>query len=234
MEKCLQETMKFEDNQFIKNKELIKQIKYKLGKNEFSKSELNKIQDIILDGETFSGEKNNVYFDEVKLFTNLEEIKISNVKITEEEIEKISNLNTITFEKCQIEDILPIKKVKNLSIITTQIKNFKDIETFKQLESLELTNINIQNFEFLKELPNLKKLSIKNIPNFSLDKINFDLPIEYLSIQDVKEISLKSISNFKYLNTLSVEIEKITEWKNILNNLKNKKIKILLNDIYEF
>jgi len=218
----------------IKNKELRNFVSYKLGKNDFSEKELSQIHEIIIDGKTISGKKNEIYFDEIGLFSNLKEIKIRNAHISSGDIKKIKNIDTVIFDRCVIEDISALDKVVSLSIANTNIDNIEEIKNFKNIENLELININIENFNFLRELPILKKLALKNIPGLNWNKINFNLPIEYLSIEDVDNIPLSSILKFENLNTLSIEMNKRIEWEEFLLNLKSKGIKILLNEIYEY
>lgn len=238
MENNLEETMEIkienQKNSCIKNKELKKLVSYKLGKNDFKEADLATIQDIIIDEKTISGSYNEVFFDEIKLFTNLKEIKIRNCGISLENIKELINIEKITFEKCVVEDITPLKDIKYLSIINTRIGSIDDIKEFKELEHIELIDIEVDNYGFLRALPNLKELAIKNISNLSWNKINFYLPIEYLSIEGIESISMESIDNFDNLKTLSIEIGKQKVWQDDLLQLKDKGIKILLDDIYEY
>lgn len=222
------------DNEVIKNTELRKFVQYKLDKDEFEKADLLKIEEIILDGMTISESKNKVYFDEIKLFENLKKIKISNVNISNEDIEKLKNIEVISFKKCEIESIKQLQRVKKLSINNSQITNFDQIKNLTNLSELELINIKIDKFEFLKNFSYLKKLVIKNINNFSMEKINFSLPIEYLSLWNIQNIDEEILKKYPNLKTLSVEKEKVTQWKEKLDRLKEKQIEVLLNDIYKY
>lgn len=223
-----------EDNQIIKNKELKKFVQYKLDKNEFNKEDLLNIEDIILDGKTITEDINKIYFDEINLFKNLKKIKISNVNISNEELEEIKNIEEICFKKCRIESIKKLGGIKKLSINNSKITNFDDIKSLTNLSELELINVKIDKFDFLREFLNLKKLAIKNVNNFSMDKIDFKLPIEYLSLDNIQNIDYAILESYSNLKTLSIEKEKVSEWEEILDKLKEKNIKILLDDIYEY
>lgn len=231
----------FEDTIILKNKnlkitnaELNKYIQFKLGKDNFEIDELKEIEEIILDGETLTGEKNIVDFNEVNLFTNLKEIEINNVNISKEEIQKLKNIDKITFRKCSIENLEFLTEVRSLSLKSSFINEFENIRKLTQIEELELIDLEIENFEFLKELDILKKLKIKNIKNFELNKINFYLPIEYLSVENIETLKSEDIQKFTNLKYLSVDREEANNWQEELEKIEKSGVKILLNDIYNY
>lgn len=237
MEKNLENTMKlniFQENEIIKNTELKKFIQNKLEKTQIKKEDLNKIEEIILDGETIIGDKNKVYFEEIKLFPNLKNIIIKNIKVTNEDLNTLKQIEEISFENCQIEDIKILQNIKKISLNNCTIQNKEDIKYLTNLVQLKVINTDIKNFDFLKNFSALKKLTIKNVKDFSINKINFYLPIEYLSIEDIDTINKENILQYSNLKTLSIDKQKINEWNELINELKENQIKILLNDIYEY
>lgn len=223
-----------ESIRLLKNKDLLNFVQYKLGYMPSKKEDLLQVRDIILDGKTISGLKNKIFFDELSLFPNLEEIEVHNATITFEDVQKLREIPKIAFQNCIVDTINPLKETKHLALIGSNVRDIENIKNMSNLISLELINVNIVDFNFIKYLVNLKKLIIKNIPEFSMDKLNFILPIEYLSIEDVNELSLKILQNFKHLKTLSIDRLMTNKWKTELEMISEQGVKILLNDIYEY
>lgn len=235
MENNLENTiiLKNKEKNLIKDNELKKLIQFKLNKTEIEKQDLLGITEIALNGRTLIGNSNIVYFQELELFPNLKKIEINNLKVSDEDIEKIK-IEDIAFRNCDIESFKLLNNVKKLSIKNSKITNVKEIKEFSNLTDLELINIKIDNFEFLRNLENLKTLTLKNIDNLSIEKINFSLPIEYLSIGGIDKIEEELIEKYKNLKKLSIEREKEKEWKEILEKIEKKNIEILIDDIYKY
>ncbi len=114
-------TIKFidnEDNQhIIKNLELRKFIQFKLNQDVITKNNLDTINEIILDSKNIIGQYNKVYFEEIKLFQNLEKIIIKNLGITNETIKKLGSIKQLEFKDCEIQNISELNKVENLTLI---------------------------------------------------------------------------------------------------------------------
>lgn len=218
----------------IKNQELNKFIQYKLGKNQFNREELNKIKYIKLSGKTLTKKDNIIYFNELELFPNIEEIEISYTNIDEKDLEKMLELKKITFRNCNVETIKNLTQINELSLISTNIGDTKELECLTQLKSLELINLDIEDFDFLEKMPNLNKLIIKNISNFNMNKIKSNLQIEYLSVEDIEDLKNSDIEKFDKLKTLSVDRLKKEEWKLELDKIVEKGITVMLNDIYKY
>jgi len=218
----------------IENKELKKYIQFKLGKEDFEIEDLKAIKEIIIDGETLTGQQNKIDFNEIDLFENLTEIEINNTNISEENIKKIKDINKVTLRKCNIESLQVLLNVKSLSLKSSVINNIEQIKELKQIEELELIDLEIENFKFLQQLNNLKKLVIKNIKKFELSKINFYLPIEYLSVENIETLKLEELKKFTNLKYLSIDKEKTHEWQKELEKIEKYGVKIFLNDIYNY
>jgi len=199
-------------NQEIKNSELKKYLQFRLGKDDFEVEDLKEIEEIRIDGKTFTGEENVVYFDEINLFSNLKEIELNNLNIGIDEIQKLNNIEKITFKKCTIQNLNSLTKVKNLSLKSSIINNIEEIKELVQIEELELIDLEIDNFEFLRELKSLEKLKIKNVKEFELDKINFNMPIKYLSVENIERVTFEDMQKFTNLEYLSVDREEANKW----------------------
>lgn len=221
-------------NKEIRDKELKKYIQYKLGKDNIESEDLKKIKDIILNGETLTGYKNNIYFDEIDLFENLEQIKICNTELNKDNITKLSNLKEISIKECRIDSLQDLSKVTKLSIKSSSIKEIESIGLLSQIEELELIDLEIYDFTFLENLYKLKTLKIKNIKDFEIEKINFNLPIKYLSLEKIHTLSTEAIQKFTHLEYLSVDKEEAKNFVEQLDKIAKGGVKILLNDIYNY
>lgn len=218
----------------ILNLELKKYIQFKIGKENFKKEDLDTVKDIILDGKTMNGLENKIYFEELLLFPNLEQIEINNTKVNKNDIDKLKNIKRISFRNCTIENVRELTNIEALTIKSSAVEEFEDIKNLNNITELELVNIEIKDFEFLKAFNNLKILKIKNIKDFELKKINFFLPIEYLVIEVIKEISIEQLNVFRNLKCISVDREDAKNLEADLENIEEKGIKILLNEIYNY
>ncbi|MBQ2835512.1 MAG: hypothetical protein IJE68_01575 [Clostridia bacterium] len=237
MKNNFEDTMIFKkgNKNILKNKELNNLIQFQLDKTNIEEKDLLEIKDIVLNGRKINGDINIVDFNEIDLFPNLQKIELKNLEISKQNMEKLKKLDDIYLKNCNIESIEEIKNVKNISINNCIIEDFQSIDCIQDLEELEIVNMPIVNFDFLKKLKRLKVLKIKNVKGFSLDKINFVLPIEYLSVEGIEDLEEEYLtSNYPNLEILSIELAKNEEWSENLEKIKQKGIKILLNDIYEY
>lgn len=236
MKKNFEDTMELInlEEDLLKNKELKKLIEFKAGKTNIEKNDLIDIKDIILDGKTITGNINIIYFEELELFPNLNKIEIKNTNIPDKYIKYLEKIEEISLKDCEITHIEQLEKITKLSINNSKIGNIEEISNLKNITELELINVDIENFEFLKKMEKLKTLRIKNVKNFSMEKIDFFLPIEYLSIEGIEKISIDIIEKYSHLKVLSIDRKKQEEWKENLEKIEKKGIKILLNDIYEY
>ncbi len=218
----------------IQDKNLKKILELKLGKPDIEEKDLINITEIVLNGKTITGKKNQVYFEVIKLFPNLRRVEIDNLEIGKQEIEYLKKIQEISFENCKITQLDNLKHIKKLSINNSVVEDISIIEKFSNLTDLELINIEVNDFRFLEKLKELKALKIKNIKNIAKEKVDFELPIEYLSIAGFENLDMNFFKNYKNLKTMSIERKKEDKWKNILEEIRKLNIKILIDDIYEF
>ena len=67
-----------------------------------------------------------------------------------------------------------------------------------------------------------------------MEKIDEPLKIEKLSLMGIDKLDLNILSKYKNLNEISVCDNDVDKVKKSLKELKNRKIKIMLNGIYEY
>ena len=78
-----------------------------------------------------------------------------NVKLTENELDKLICLKKLTISEIAISNLEPLKelvKLKDLHLSNLNIKDCSPINNLKELERLEIINLNITEIEFLKDL----------------------------------------------------------------------------------
>ena len=233
----IEDTIKFQINNneaIIKNKELNNYIKFKLEKEDFTKEDLKNIDEIIIDSKNIIEEHNEVYFDEIELFPNLKKISIRNLGISSKNMDLLKNIKFVEFENCELWNLSKLKEVEQLIIINSDIDNIEEIGLLNNLKDLHLINMKFDNYDILKKITNLEKLTIKNIKEFSMSKIDFSLPIRYLSIEKIPNLNIDIISKYQKLEVLSVDRKEAKQFDKELDYLKEKGIRILLNDIYDF
>lgn len=238
MDNTLEETIIFKniiDREIFNNQELKRLIQFKLNKINFTREDLKLIDSITLKGKNINGDINIVDLNVIDYFPNLKKIEFQDLKISSQYMKKLYKVEEISFKQCQVEDINYLQDIKKLSVNNSKITNLEQIENLENLENLEFINIRLEDFNILKKLKSLNTLKLKNMIDFSLDNIDFPLPIKYFSIEDIDNLDeIRLIKNYSKLETLSIDKEKQAIWKDKLAFLKNKGIKILLNDIYEY
>ena len=183
------------DNMLIKNKELEKYIKFKLGKEKFQLQDLDSIAEIFLTSKTLTGKVNFVFFEEINYFKNLEKIRFDNLGITPKVIDIIKNSNAkiISFENCEITSFRGLENIENLSIINCEIDDISTISTLNKLKKLYFCFMTQKQLNKLYPLENLEFLSIVGIDTFTLEDILKFKNLKYLSIgkQDFEKIKSK-------------------------------------------
>ena len=102
------------------------------------------------------------------------------------------------------------------------------------IESLKLININLNQFDFIEDFKNLKELAIENVNGFEMEKIDKPLKIEKLSLMGIDKLDLNILSKYKNLNEISIYDNDIEKVRENLKELRDRKIKIMLNGIYEY
>ena len=218
----------------IKNILLKNYIEVILNKENITKKDLEEVKEIVLNSEDILGEYNKVYIEEISLFPNLEEITIKNLGLKLEDMQLLRNVKKVSFRNCEVNGIGYLENVKELTINNTEIIDFENITKLTNIESLKLININLNQFDFIEDFKNLKELAIENVNGFEMEKIDKPLKIENLSLMGIDKLDLNILSKYKNLNEISVYDNDIEKVRENLKELRERKIKIMLNGIYEY
>lgn len=122
MENNLENTVRLDtvDSVFekiIKDRELKKYLEYKIGKTDFEIKDLGCISDLILNGKSITGKKNEVHFEVLELFSNLKKLEMKNLELSEEDIKRLKNIEDVSFRKCEIETLDGLENLRKLSIV---------------------------------------------------------------------------------------------------------------------
>ena len=120
-----------------------------LDKENIGKKDLENVKEIVLNSEDILGEYNKVYFEEISLFPNLEEITIKNLGLTPENMKLLKKIEKINFINCEVNGIEYLEDVKELTINHTEIIDFENIIKLKNIESLKLIDLDIKQFDFI-------------------------------------------------------------------------------------
>ena len=146
----------------------------------------------------------------------------------------LNNLDEIVFENCEFEnaDLIIKLKLKSLSLINSRINNYSFISYLKELRELTIVNgsIDIKKINKLKYLRYLQ-LSYSNI-----------LDITPICIDSLEELYVDNtnLTNFKFINRLhnlkrvSIDENQYVNNKKIFDNLVNKDILVLNENMVEF
>ena len=218
----------------IKNILLKNYIEVILNKENITKKDLGEVKEIVLNSENILGEYNKVYIEEISLFPNLEEITIKNLGLKLEDMQLLRKVKKVSFRNCEVNGIEYLENVKELTINNTEIIDFENITKLTNIESLKLININLNQFDFIEDFKNLKELAIENVNGFEMEKIDKPLKIENLSLMGIDKLDLNILSKYKNLNEISVYDNDIEKVRENLKELRDRKIKIMLNGIYEY
>lgn len=229
-----EEKLDLDDNKIIKNKELEKYVKFKLCKDEYTVEDLDTITEIVLNSKTITDKFNYVFFEEINLFKNLEDIKFFNLGITYEvtDIIKKTNVKFISFINCEINTLDGLDKIESMYINNSTI----EIESFPQLnnlKSLYLISLNIDDFDFLKNYTTLKELYFCYMTQENLKKVPELDSLTFLSIDGIDNFAFDDIIKFKNLKTLSVGKQDLESYKYEFAKVKSNNIEIVVEDSYD-
>ena len=222
----------------LKNKSVSNIVKMKNNKieDEFSQEELNKIIELVYDGNVEDYVEDDL--SDLKYFKNLEFLTLVNFCINKKESKNIftipklkelvlydvkieylefltqMNLESLSFINCCFENNVDFSKLnflKSIELVNMKEVDLKQLEQFKSLTSLSLSYSNIKNIELLKQFDYLEEID--------LDNTN----VQYISF----------LNEWKNLKKISLSEEQINSNKDIINLLKEKKVKIYINNVFE-
>lgn len=214
----------------LKSRLLVESLEMQFQKNitDISIEEIESLEHISL--KNFYSD--DVCFEELHIFLNVESICLDSFQIDDYIIEKINSLeklNSIIFDNCTIENInkLLVNRLKKLSFINCALDSYEFIKNANKLIELKIINKNDDEIIDIGYISNsLKMLVLDNCDICNFNKIS-KLSIECLSllntIIDIDEIS--TIDNISTLKILYID----ETYSKLIKN-KNVVIKTSINE----
>lgn len=173
--------------------------------DEFSLAELMSIDTLQIDTVDIVGDFFPIDLDIIKYFINVKELEIRNVRITSDDMENISRLNSLKrlmFVDCEFESIdLNPKNLEYLKIAGGDIFDFEFLEDLTSLKELELIGVGNLDISVLNKLKNLNKLVLTKSQIMNVLPLNLnlnELRINYVQGLDLKRLTL-NLKNLKKL-----------------------------------
>ena len=180
--------------------------------DEITKEDLLKIKNITIDKINYRKKIEDVDYDEILYFTNLEELNIFNCMINKKLMDNILQINTLK--------ILNIYNCDFVDYIDEWFSNIK-IEELTISNCLGVSNITLGNLKYLK-LTNINlDFLIENVDTLDISKTNTN--IDDLKFYNVKKIIISNNNynentNFSFAGT---DIVIIDDKMNIIREIKN-------------
>ncbi len=187
----------------ILDNELAKSIGYQIKKdnmNQFSKEELESVNEISLRNMNFRGEILNINLEQLKDLPYLENLYLQAFTIDDDVIEIINEL----------------KKLKNIYFSQCIIKNNKKF-IMQKLKHLILKFCGGTYYNFFDSLECLS-IQTKIDETFDLSEVNNKFNIKQLYINNANIINFKTINDFNNLEFLNIDGSKVDK-ENVLDTI---------------
>ena len=222
------------DKIMINNQNILNYVMFKLDKleNGFTKDELLKITEIVVNYHEEQEESSNFFLEFLK-FDNLKALTLRNGYIFNDDYQfllKLTNLTNITFDHCEFEnaDLITSLKLNSLSIINCKINNYTFINLFQNLKSLTIINGKVS----INKINTLKNLEYLNISYSTITDIESTLNINSLMelhLDNTNITDLTFINNLSNLKKLTIDDLQYKYNKEQIDNLKNINLTIKNN-----
>ena len=218
----------------INNQNILNYVMFKLDKleNGFTKDELLKITEIVVNYHKEQEESSNFFLEFLK-FDNLKALTLRNGYIFNDDYQfllKLTNLTNITFDHCEFEnaDLITSLKLNSLSIINCKINNYTFINLFQNLKSLTIINGKVS----INKINTLKNLEYLNISYSTITDTENTLNINSLMelhLDNTNITDLTFINNLSNLKKLTIDALQYNNNKEQIDNLKNINLTIKNN-----
>lgn len=222
------------DKIMINNQNILNYVMFKLDKleNGFTKDELLKITEIVVNYHKEQEESSNFFLEFLK-FDNLKALTLRNGYIFNDDYQfllKLTNLTNITFDHCEFEnaDLITSLKLNSLSIINCKINNYTFINLFQNLKSLTIINGKVS----INKINTLKNLEYLNISYSTITDTENTLNINSLMelhLDNTNITDLTFINNLSNLKKLTIDALQYNNNKEQIDNLKNINLTIKNN-----
>ena len=223
----------------FKNTELVNLLKVMLDSDidVFSEENLLQIEELNLNARNFVGEYNFIDLNELKYFKNLKTLKLSNMDISEEDIEILKTfklLKDISFMTCNFDkcEKLADLKLEKLALNDCSIDDESFIYKMKELKELVVIK-GFLNFAKMKEFNYLLKLDIASSTVINVGEINLpklkEFIINFSNIED-----LNFVLKLNTIKKISISGDQIQNNENILHTLFTNGVDIYENNMIKY
>lgn len=214
----------------IKNENVANYVMFKLDKihNEFTQQELESLTELVFNPINIAGESTPANLDDLKYFSGLKTLEISNVYIEEKHLTyltKMQNLKELFFKNCKIECVENIQNLKldHLSFFNCNI-NEDFVYKMQGLKSLAIVNQKID----LKKLNNLQNLQYLQISYSKITENQIILPnLEELYIDNTNLLNLEFTLKLTKLKRLSISKNQIEKNTKVINQLIKNGVSVM-------
>lgn len=218
----------------IENDNLANFLMFQLDKieNNFTPEELSTVKELVIDPINIEGEYFPIDLEVLNYFTFLEKISFSNLTIHNKNLELLENkeyLKSVSFTKCQFEEIQNLKKLSltELSLINCGVNTLDFISDMTSLESFSITNFDHIDMHIINKLKKLKYLDISYSKVLDLN-IKPDLPrLEEIFFDNTNVINLYLFFNLlPNLKKISISMNQYEQNKEVIQSLNSKGVSV--------
>lgn len=197
----------------LKSEELKEYIYLELDKSRkepICDEDLEKISSIHLNKLDIIGEPTDETIYDLIFFPNLIECTISNMNISDKELEVLNGLQKLEFLQLNNCAFSGNKKIDlNLNgIVLNKCKNadLSIYDNIKTLQTLQIVNCNNINLKGISKFPKLSELFLQNVELDEIDEVQNMKNLKYLNLNGSK---IKNLDKINKLQNLTIEHEDI-------------------------
>lgn len=197
----------------LKSKELKEYIYLELDKNRkdpIYDEDLEKISSIHLNKLDIVGDPTDETIYDLIFFPNLSECTISNMKISDQELEVLNKLQKLEFlqlNNCAFSGNKKVElNINGIAINKCNNVNLAIYDNIKTLQTLQIVNCNNINLKGISKFPKLSEIFLQNIEMDEIDELQNIKNLRYLNLNGSK---IKNLDKINKLQNLTIEHEDI-------------------------
>lgn len=225
----------------LNNRNVAEYLELRLDKleNNFSKEELNSIKELVYDNYTVDNEiiEDNLF--DLRYFRELQKLYLINMDIEKDSAKNIfvlPSIEEIKFEKVNFiyTDFISNLKVKSIGFINTNLVDFSFFKKMYDLEKIEVIGAKEIRISFFEQMKNLKELDLGYCNILEYEKIIELSSLEGIYINDTNIKKIDFLINLNFLKFVGLDKEQIDGNIKLIEKLKEKGIKIFINNLIEY
>ena len=225
----------------LKNRNVAEYVELQLDKleNSFSEQELNSIKELVYDNYTIDNEIIEDNLSDLRYFRELRNLYLVNMDIEKDSAKNIfvlPSIEEIKFEKVNFiyTEFISNLKVKNIGFINTNLNDFSFLKQMDYLEKIEIIGAKEIKISFFEKMKKLQQLDLGYCNVLETEKIIELSNLEGLYINDTNIKNIDFLLNFNLLKYVGLDEQQIDENAEIIKMIKEKGIKIFINNLIEY